>query len=72
MKSSQCLSTAITYLNVFKLSKIFSEFFNWTTLWFSSVQSLSRIRLFVTPWTAARQPPCPSPTPRVHPKPHVH
>ena len=24
-------------------------------LWISSVQSLSRIRLFVTPWTAARQ-----------------
>ena len=24
-------------------------------LWFSSVQSLSRIRLFATPWTAARQ-----------------
>ena len=23
--------------------------------------------LFETPWTATRQPPCPSPTPRVHP-----
>ena len=32
-----------------------------------SVQSLSRVRLFVTPWTAA--PPCPSPTPGVHPSP---
>ena len=32
---------------------------------FSSVQSLSRVRLFVTPWQHAR-PPCPSPTPRVH------
>ena len=30
---------------------------------FSSVQSLSRVRLFVTPWTAAHQAPCPSPTP---------
>ena len=30
---------------------------------FSSVQSLRRVRLLVTPWTAARQPPCPSPTP---------
>ena len=29
---------------------------------FSSVQSLSRFRLFVTSWIAARQPPCPSPT----------
>ena len=31
---------------------------------FSSVQSLQHIWLFVTPWTAARQLPCPSPTPR--------
>ena len=30
-----------------------------------SVQSLSRVQLFVTPWTAARLP-CPSPTPRAH------
>ena len=29
----------------------------------SSVQSLSCVPLFVTPWTAARQVPCPSPTP---------
>ena len=27
----------------------------WITLQFSSVQSLSRVRLFVTPWIAARQ-----------------
>ena len=31
---------------------------------FSSAQSLSRARLFVTPWTAAARPPCPSPAPR--------
>ena len=36
-------------------------------LQFSSVQSLSRVRLFATPWIAAHQAPCPSPTPRVHP-----
>ena len=36
---------------------------------FSSVQSLSHVRLVATPWTAARQAPCPSPTPGVHPKP---
>ena len=30
----------------------------------SSVQPLSRVQLFATPWTAARQPPCPSQTPR--------
>ena len=34
----------------------------------SSVQSLSRIWLFVTPWTAVRRPPCPSQTPRVYSK----
>ena len=36
---------------------------------FSSVQSLSRVQLFVIPWiTACRtwRPPCPSPTPRDH------
>ena len=32
----------------------------------SSVQLLSRVRLFVTPWIAARRPPCPSPTPGVY------
>ena len=40
------------------------------TCCFSSVQLLSRVRLFVTPWTAAHQaglPPCPSPTSRVYP-----
>ena len=30
--------------------------------WISSVQSLSHVQLFATPWTAAR-PPCPPPTP---------
>ena len=29
----------------------------------SSVQLLNRVQIFVTPWTAARQLPCPSPTP---------
>ena len=34
---------------------------------FSSFQSLSCVRLFVTPWTTANsRPPCPSPTPRVY------
>ena len=33
---------------------------------FSLVQSLSHVRLFVTPWTHHARPPCPSPTPRVH------
>ena len=33
---------------------------------FSSVQSLSCVRLFATPWIAARQASCPSPSPGVH------
>ena len=33
---------------------------------FSSVQSLSHVWLFVTPWTAAPRIPCPSPTPRAY------
>ena len=33
---------------------------------FSSVQSLSRVRLFVTSWLQHARPPFPSPTPRVH------
>ena len=36
----------------------------------SSVQLLSHVRLFVTPWTAALQPPCPSPSPGVHSNSH--
>ena len=34
---------------------------------FSSVQSLSHVPLFVTPWITACQASCPSPTPRVYP-----
>ena len=33
---------------------------------FSSVQSLSHVQLFATPWTAACQPPCPLTTPGVY------
>ena len=32
----------------------------------SSVQPLSRVQLFVTPWTQHTRTPCPSPTPRVY------
>ena len=40
---------------------------HWTNrefLMVSSVQLLSHVWLFATPWTAAHQVPCPSPTPR--------
>ena len=33
----------------------------------NSVQLLSRVWLFATPWIVAHRPPCPSPTPGVHP-----
>ena len=33
---------------------------------FSSVQSLSRVQFFATPWSQHTRPPCPSPTPRVY------
>jgi len=36
-------------------------------LTFSSVQSLSHVQLFATPWTAAHRLPCLSPTSRVYP-----
>ena len=36
---------------------------------FSSVQSLSRVQLFATHELQHTRPPCPSPTPRVHPNP---
>ena len=41
--------------------------------WTSSVQSLSRVRLFATPWTAARQAsPCKPVTKRQRFPPHTH
>ena len=44
-------------------------FFLFFTLFiqFSSVQSLSRVWHFATPWIEHASPPCPSPTPRVYP-----
>ena len=39
---------------------------SWKAIQFSSVQSLSRVRLSTTPWITARQAPCPSPTPGVY------
>ena len=44
-----------------------NHFDDWFPPKFSSVQWLSHLWLFATPWTVARQPPCPSPTPRVYP-----
>ena len=38
----------------------------WCRTQFSSVQSLSHVRLFATPWTAAPRLPCPSPAPRAY------
>ena len=35
-------------------------------IYIRSDQSLSHVRLFVTPWSQHARPPCPSPTPGVH------
>ena len=43
--------------------------YHFTPTQFSSVQSLSHVWLFATPWTAACQASRPSPTPGVHPNP---
>ena len=50
-----------------------ADFWDWgwgkVAVQLSSVQSLSRVQLFATPWIEHARPPCPSPTPRVHPNP---
>ena len=40
-----------------------NELINKAEIEFSSVQSLSCVRLVATPWTVHDRPPCPSPTP---------
>ena len=61
--------------NVKKKSHIFVIFYqfrketegSWKTIvHLSSVQSLSHVQLFATPWTALPRPPYPSPTPGVY------
>ena len=39
------------------VNRVFTDIINlrWSHTWFSSVQSLSRVQLFLTPWTAAHQ-----------------
>ena len=46
-RSGNPLQYSLFFLNVFN--------FNWRLIQFSSVQLLSRVRLFAIPWTAARQ-----------------
>ena len=48
------------------VSLLLSRIQGYHSVQFSSVQSLSRVQLFATPWIAAARPPCPSPTPGVH------
>jgi len=43
------LCSELNYLRVFQVSKVYAQF--------SSLQLLSRVRLFVTPWIEARQAP---------------
>ena len=51
-------SDAASYLNDLELTSLLMHI---------SVQSLSRVRLFAAPWTAARQASLSSPTPRAYP-----
>ena len=44
-----------------------NHFDDWFPPKLNSIRWLSHLWLFATPWTAARQPPYPSPTPRVYP-----
>ena len=63
-------------INLFALSLALQSFFKITvktcvffflsSVSFSSVQSLSRVRLFATHELQHARPPCPSPSPRVH------
>ena len=40
---------------IFKVTSCLIPFLQRSSVWFSSVQPLSHVQLFVTPWTAARQ-----------------
>ena len=61
------VGTGIRMFQTFKLTLWWERS---SCLWgrFSSVQLLSSVQLFATPWTATQHamPPCPSPTPRVY------
>ena len=55
------------YIYIISLNISFDTFCVFLGIQFSSVQLLSHIRLFVTPWTAACQAPGPSPATRAYP-----
>ena len=54
------------YVEFIKLSSNVILFLQLLNPIFNSDQSLSCVRLFVTPLIAATRPPCPSPTPGVY------
>ena len=57
-----CRSLTRSLMDVPVPSSFVSEVFLFCSYLFSSVQLLSHIQLFVTPWTTAHRLPCPSPT----------
>ena len=66
--------TSLTWLEHFRSNYSLTFYFSYTlhtgfTFNLSSVQSLSRVRLFVTPWTAARQASRSTTNSRSQPKP---
>ena len=71
VSSSLCPLSWWCYLTISSSAALFSfclQKSNKVTL--SSVQSLSHVWLFATPWIAHARPPCPSPTPGVYPNSH--
>ena len=69
MYSKKCSTSTIWSLLTEKIQEFYEALFSSLILYyiqFSSVQLLSRVRLFATPWIAARQGSCLSPTPGVH------
>ena len=61
------IKTYYIYVEFIKLSSNVILFLQLLNPIFNSDQSLSCVRLSVTPLIAATRPPCPSPTPGVYP-----
>ena len=65
-----CSFEKFLFFNVVLITINFPFNIIFSSVQFSSVQSLSRVWLFATPWSQQARPPCPSPSPRVHSNSH--
>ena len=67
-KQCKIITSIFPNCNIFRQNTDTLAFsLGWPQWCFSSVQSLSHVRLFTTPWPQHTRPPCPSPTPVVYP-----